>query len=296
MSLTANEVTLAMPTPGEGPLAAPAAAPAANTPGHNTMTSHIHGEDPQARPAVPSPAPATKPANLPDKFWDAKEGKVRVDELARSYAELEKTRNAPKPAVVDDKAKAAANPEAPKADAEDPNKGAEAERLLPEGLLEKLETKFAEKGELEDSDFESLQKLGLSREDVNDYIAFRTQRGERLVNELMDTAGGTEQYNRMAEWAEQNWDAAKQEAFNKAVGNYRDRFSAELAIRGLQAEYERAVGREPKLIQGSNPATSSDSFSTREEITKARRDPRFKTDPAYRAEFDRRLANSNLFG
>lgn len=43
---------------------------------------------------VPSEAPMpempTRPGHVPEKFWDAEEGSVRVDALLRSYAELER--------------------------------------------------------------------------------------------------------------------------------------------------------------------------------------------------------------
>ncbi|GBD42682.1 hypothetical protein HRbin40_00137 [bacterium HR40] len=40
-------------------------------------------------PSEPLPAPVTRPEFVPDKFWDAERGEVRLEALARSYRELE---------------------------------------------------------------------------------------------------------------------------------------------------------------------------------------------------------------
>ena len=40
--------------------------------------------------AVASAGRASRPAGLPDKFWDEKAGQVRLDALIKSYSELEK--------------------------------------------------------------------------------------------------------------------------------------------------------------------------------------------------------------
>ena len=40
--------------------------------------------------ATHAPAPVERPADIPEKFWDADSNTVRVDDLAKSYRELEK--------------------------------------------------------------------------------------------------------------------------------------------------------------------------------------------------------------
>lgn len=46
--------------------------------------------------APETPAKPERPAHIPEKFWDADAGTIRVDEMAKSYAELEKMKSAPK--------------------------------------------------------------------------------------------------------------------------------------------------------------------------------------------------------
>lgn len=80
--------------------------------------------------AADLPAQAERPADVPEKFWDAKAGALRTEALLKSYAELERKlgQAARAPAVDADGGEAAAAPvEAPPADVAD---GSERERLL----------------------------------------------------------------------------------------------------------------------------------------------------------------------
>ena len=60
------------------------------------------------RPAGDEPAEGAgkRPANVPEKFWDAERGEVRLEALLKSYAELERrlTRSLPLPADAEDEA------------------------------------------------------------------------------------------------------------------------------------------------------------------------------------------------
>src|SRR5690606_2101635 len=67
-------------------------------PPHTPATANAP-EAPKADTAAPTPSAGDKPQrpdHIPEKFWDAATGAVRVEELVKSYAELEKGR-APKP-------------------------------------------------------------------------------------------------------------------------------------------------------------------------------------------------------
>jgi hypothetical protein len=69
--------------------------------------------DHNAKPAAPAEGTANvapsndnkpqRPEHIPEKFWDAEKGEVRVEEMAKSYAELERTRSTPpkqEPALI----------------------------------------------------------------------------------------------------------------------------------------------------------------------------------------------------
>ena len=71
--------------------------------------------------------------------------------------------------------------------------------------------------------------------------------------------------------------------------------AAKLAMSGLKARYEAANGREPNLVKGQTGGTASnDSFGSNREITQAMKDPRYKTDSAYRAQVVSKLGRSSF--
>jgi hypothetical protein len=70
----------------QGPKGAPGAA--ADSAASRAASSG--GSDDRSRAAdAPSPARPTRPDFVPEKFWDAERGEVRIEALARSYRELE---------------------------------------------------------------------------------------------------------------------------------------------------------------------------------------------------------------
>lgn len=51
----------------------------------------------QSGVAEPMPSATGKPEGMPDKFWDAETGQVRIEALLKSYLELEKKMSSPSP-------------------------------------------------------------------------------------------------------------------------------------------------------------------------------------------------------
>lgn len=134
---------------------------------------------------------------------------------------------------------------------------------------------------------------------VNDYIEGSKVRRDNTTRELMDTAGGAEQYQSMMAWAKDNLSAAEKEAYNKQV-NSGDVHSAKFAIEGLRAKFEKVNGREPTLLTGDPSALSSTTapFKSLQDMTAAMKDPRYKLNnaegAAYRKQVQQRVAISNI--
>jgi hypothetical protein len=65
------------------------------------------------------------------------------------------------------------------------------------------------------------------------------------------------------------------------------------AVKGLQARYKASVGAaEPKFIQGGK--TNPGGYQSVAEVVAAMSDRRYKIDPAYRAEVERKIGNSTV--
>lgn len=158
--------------------------------------------------------------------------------------------------------------------------------------LGKFSQEFFANGELSQQSYEELAKLGYPRMVVDQFIA-----GQRAVlaseeAKVYSEVGGQEAYGQMLEWAGQNLKQDEVAAYNAAVESG-DMNQVMFAVRGLQARYAAANRGEPKLVSGSGK-TAPAAFRSVAEMVSAMSDPRYKTDPAYRSDVERRLANSNI--
>lgn len=225
-----------------------------------------------------SEAAQDRPEWLPEKFQSA-------EDLAKAYAELESKLGANKPKAED----------APQETPQDQTKTAE-QQLQDKGLdLSEFSNEFMQKGDLSPESYDKLQKAGFPKELVDNYIAGQKALATSYEASIKAEAGGEEKYAEMANWAKANWSEQQVEAFNKAVSSG-DANQAKLAVLGLQAQFSKAVGSEPKLIGGkTNGTQSEDVFESTAQLTKAMSDPRYREDPAYRAKIQAKLSRSSIF-
>jgi hypothetical protein len=270
--------------------AAPAAAPVPGTPEHDAaMAAKFDGTQPPA-PAPSAPAPVE---GLPEKFKS-------VADMAKAYAELEKKLGqapAPKPEdkpatpPADDKSKLAIQQPA-----DNPDADAAKKVVTDAGLnFEALNTEFAEKGELSPETYSALEAKGLPKAVVDSYIEGQKAIAARQVaeydNAAFAQAGGEEKFREMTKWAATGLTAAEATAFNEAVdsGNV-DKLR--LAVSDLKSKFESAVGTQPTLLRGGAPA-SDGAYDSMAQVTADMRDPRYSKDPAFRAQVERKIQNSN---
>jgi hypothetical protein len=131
-----------------------------------------------------------------------------------------------------------------------------------------------------------------SRQIVDDFIESRKIVHSNDTKMIMDAAGGEEAYGQIREWASQNLPKDQINVFNKQV-NSGDRHAAIFAVQGLRAAYEQENGSlPPRRVQGSGQNSSQPGFASTAEMVAAMNDPRYKKDPAYREQVQRRLQSS----
>jgi len=110
---------------------------------------------------------------------------------------------------------------------------------------------------------------------------------------LKESAGGAEQYDRMISWAQDNLTQQESDMFD-AVMEQGNALAAFFAVRALAFTYENAVGVDGDLVQGKAPRRSSSQYRSQAEVVAAISDPRYETDPAYRADVTAKLERSNV--
>jgi len=149
-----------------------------------------------------------------------------------------------------------------------------------------------ETGELSDGAYEALEEVGIQRGMVDTWIEGQSAKAEQNVNSLYNLAGGIESYNQMLQWADNNLHPTEADAFNKQIDSLDA--TAELAVAGLYARYQQSEGAMPSLMSGDTNVSIEPRYDSLAQITSAMSDPRYETDPAYRAQVAGRLNNSSV--
>jgi hypothetical protein len=226
----------------------------------------------------------SKPDGLPEKFNS-------VEDLAKSYSELEKKLGGQSKEAIDPVSKATQKTEASKSD----GKLEIAEQAVTDAGLDmsSLQKEYSEKGELDVKSYEALEKVGISKQYVDNYIAGQEAIANQQAVEIKETVGGDEIYQDMVDWASKNMTDGEKQAYNKAV-NSGDMDTVKLAVNALKGQFERANGIEPTLVTGKAQPTAEQGFESWAQVTEAMSNPKYAKDIAYQNEVKNKLANSNL--
>ena len=113
------------------------------------------------------------------------------------------------------------------------------------------------------------------------------------VNSVMNNAGGESNYNQVIEWAASNLGDRQIDAFDSVVDSGNPA-AIGIAFQGLQSAYNEANGYEGRMLQGKAPSSSGEIYRSQAELVAAMGDPRYDTDPAYRADVIQKLEQSDL--
>lgn len=214
-------------------------------------------------------------------------------ELEKAYLELQQKLGAPQ------------KQEEPNTEADDgqPKKAAiehtaEAESMLQEkGLsLDEFTHEFERSGALSEASYGKLEAGGISRDMVNAYIEGQRVLVTAQIEDIQNAVGGPETYSKMAEWARTALSAEEKAAYDQVLMSNRPGV-IKLAAQGLKSRYEAAMGKDPvRVINGAtnNNADGLSRFRSQAEVTRAMRDERYKSDPAYRRDVETKLLRSNF--
>ena len=241
-------------------------------------TVEIKQEETTSEKPVEENVTQSKPEGLPEKFNS-------VEDLAKSYSELEKKLGDNKEAPKEEAPKT----ETKTSDLEIAEKAVESAGLN----MDNLATEYNEKGELDTKSYEALEKAGIPKDYVNQFIEGQKAIADQQAKSIKDIVGGADAYTEMSDWAANNMTDQEKTAYNTAV-NSKDIETAKLAVVGLKAKFESANGNEPSLVEGKGTITGQDGYKSWAEVTAAMGDDRYSKDPAYQAMVQEKLAKSDL--
>lgn len=255
----------------------------------NQGKTHGGDEPPPEEPAEENKEIPPKPSFVPDKFYNKDTGEVNYEALAKSYAELEKQKSKPKAdePPADEPAKATDDKATPPDDA---NKAVEAAGLD----MSLLSQEYDELGELTDTSYEALEKVGIPKDTVNAYIAGQAALAEVARQQAFGITEGEDGYKSMVSWAKANLSSEEIDSFNGQI-NTVSKGIRETAIRGLWSRYTSETGAPKDLVSGKANGSGTGGFESRSQMMEAMSDPRYRTDSAYRDSVAKKLSNSKIF-
>ena len=160
---------------------------------------------------------------------------------------------------------------------------------------------YANDGQLSEETIQSFSEMS-STDLVNAYLEIQAKNpqapqgvemSEGQVNSVQNAAGGEANYNRVIEWAANNLPNNQIDAFDSVVDSGNPA-AIGIAFQGLQRQYDEANGYEGRMLQGKPASSRGNVYRSQAELVAAMGDPRYDTDPAYRADVVEKLNQSDL--
>lgn len=242
------------------------------------------GPPPGAPPAGAPPAP--KPRVFAGKFKSPEELESAYTELQSAYHRALAGR-APAPG-----APPAVDPATGKPAAGQPAR-------ITQAAMARYGEEFNALGGLTEASYQELESFGIDRQVAHEILstssAGRQAAKAQARSTVVQIAGGEEQYREMQRWAVATLSPEERAAFNETL-NSGDLAAASLAVHGVVSRWKAAnAGPLAGQLQG-DPVSGGGArpFGSMREMIEAQKDPKYKSDPGYRREVERRLAVSRL--
>jgi len=153
------------------------------------------------------------------------------------------------------------------------------------------EKEFTEKGELSEDTLSNLEKMGLPKSYVDNYIAGLEAQSKAFEQTAYNATGGEENYKSMTDWVTQNLPEAEVNHFNNSINESNE--SAMFAIKGMYARYS-AETREPSLVTGDNAQQSGSAYESVGQMKADMANPKYATDSAFRKMVADKVSRSKV--
>jgi hypothetical protein len=221
---------------------------------------------------------------LAGKFKDA-------EELEKAYIELQK------------KLGSKDEPEVPEEGVRDEETSEEVEVSPAQELITSASAEYYEKGELTPETMERFKEMS-SSELVETYLKMQQAQPQQQVeatrdltdaetNAIFNQVGGEASYNNLMEWASENLPDSYTKAYDDVIDKGNP-YAIQIALAGLQAQFQEQNGVEGNLRTGRAVVEKADVFRSQSEVIQAMNDPRYDVDPAYRQDVFQKLERSNI--
>lgn len=218
-----------------------------------------------------------------------------VEELAKAYKNLEGKLGQQKQGDDQETPNTADLP--PKEEGKEGGDEESKEGDTPElsSVMEEFGQKYAENGGFSEEDYEALESKGFDRATVQVYEAGLQSLNQSRVNAAVEACGSEENFNQVRTWASENLSDAEYSAFSRQLSAAETAEDVGVIYATLATRYQNASG-EANMVGDNAPSSTSSptGFQSRAEQSAAVNDPRYKSDPAYRAEVEARMRASKF--
>lgn len=220
-----------------------------------------------------------RPAHIPEKFWDAATGTARVEDMMKSYAELEQRLRGGQ--------KEEAAPSLKIEKSEDATEGANPLTSAFENFAKVYEDS---KGAVGDETIAEIVKLGVPEAVIANYMAGLEALGRENLGKAYTAAGGAEKFDAATEWASKGGlTDAEIASYNTLVENPA---TATQGIEWLIGKFSSARPSEGAFVASQAGAATGDTFRNKSEMYAAMNDPQYRSNPAFRQDVAEKLARS----
>ena len=143
----------------------------------------------------------------------------------------------------------------------------------------------------EDESEEEAESEEVEEEEEVEEVDEEYEMTDQDVEALQNVVGGSEQYNQIIDWAQDNLSEQEISMYDHVMES-NDPIAMFFAIRALGNSYENAVGVDGELLTGTESSTPQNVFRSQAEVVQAMSDPRYDNDPAYRQDVFEKLERS----
>ena len=158
--------------------------------------------------------------------------------------------------------------------------------------MQALSDEFQANGDLTPETRAKLAKQGFTQEIVDNFIQGQQLIVQRTMEDIASVVGGVEQMQTVVEWARANLPADVKASYDKI----HDPVMIKVLLKDLERQMNDSEGYLPQQLQGGAGESRGNYFESMHEVEEAINDPRYSSDPAYRAKVAQKLTASREAG
>lgn len=164
-----------------------------------------------------------------------------------------------------------------------------------EETFQKYSDEFYESGTLSEDSYNELQKMGIPKSYVDQYIEGVKLLNEQKQNDVLSVVGGKESYEKMVQWASSNYSQEDIDSFNEAVRSGKES-TVKIAIKALQNDFTKAHNdNKPHLVKGTGKTNvTANGYTSKAAMLADIQSKEYKNDPKFRSMVETKLKYTNM--